>query len=442
MTEETKLDVVEKKLDDETKMDGSDTTENVRPGIHVELGRASKTGLGMFIESYFVFAISLVGTIWNELYYGECDASCIQVRNSITYVTIAGIMFSQLTLGFLADHLGRLWGSRLTVTLLFVGGFLFTVSYGANGSITGQMIMFVIVSFVFTLGVGGEYPMSATSAAERSEHEGLPRGRTVAFVFAHQGWGTLIYAMVLCFLLAVTGTSGCSPSRAANATLAAQYCNHPMLELTWRLSYGIGVIIVFGLFIYRWFILSESKVWKLRQESTYKELSKAEVHAQRVRNAKLLLSRKWFPRLFGAGFTWFLIDVAFYGNKLFAGPIIAAIIGSDATLGEVMNFNLLNAFVGFIGYYFAAFTIDYPWMGRVRMQMMGFLCISILFLACGIDYDNLSSKSKGLIPWFEFMYLMSSFFVQFGPNVTTWLLPVELFPTDVRAQAHGYCAAF
>ncbi len=36
---------------------------------------------------------------------------------------------------------------------------------------------------------------------------------------------------------------------------------------------------------------------------------------------------------------------------------------------------------------------------------------------------------------------MSTFFGQFGPNVTTWLLPVELFPTDIRSQAHGISAA-
>ena len=30
---------------------------------------------------------------------------------------------------------------------------------------------------------------------------------------------------------------------------------------------------------------------------------------------------------------------------------------------------------------------------------------------------------------------------QWGPNATTWLLPSEMFPTEVRAMAHGFCAA-
>ncbi len=31
--------------------------------------------------------------------------------------------------------------------------------------------------------------------------------------------------------------------------------------------------------------------------------------------------------------------------------------------------------------------------------------------------------------------------MQWGPNATTWLLPSELYPTEVRALAHGMSAA-
>jgi hypothetical protein len=129
--------------------------------------------------------------------------------------------------------------------------------------------------------------------------------------------------------------------------------------------------------------------------------------------------------------------VAFYGNKLFQGTIITAIVGKTATVLSNFEYTLLNSFVALTGYYMAAATIDYAWMGRVRMQNMGFLVTTILFLACGYDYA-LAATMPGA---FLFMYLASSFWGQWGPNVTTWLLPVELFPTDVRAQAHGFSAA-
>ena len=43
---------------------------------------------------------------------------------------------------------------------------------------------------------------------------------------------------------------------------------------------------------------------------------------------------------------------------------------------------VLNSFVALCGYYVAAFTIDKPWMGRTRMQAMGFMWIGFLFLMC------------------------------------------------------------
>lgn len=36
---------------------------------------------------------------------------------------------------------------------------------------------------------------------------------------------------------------------------------------------------------------------------------------------------------------------------------------------------------------------------------------------------------------------MCSFWGQFGPNATTFLLASELFPTDTRGKAHGISAA-
>ena len=62
----------------------------------------------------------------------------------------------------------------------------------------------------------------------------------------------------------------------------------------------------------------------------------------------------------------------------------------------------------------------------------------ILFLMCGIFYDQLTSSH---IHVFQFLYFFSSFWNQFGPNATTWLVAGEVFPTDVRAFYHGFSAA-
>jgi hypothetical protein len=39
------------------------------------------------------------------------------------------------------------------------------------------------------------------------------------------------------------------------------------------------------------------------------------------------------------------------------------------------------------------------------------------------------------------MYFLSSFFNQFGPNCVTFLVAAEVYPTSIRATAHGFSAA-
>jgi MFS transporter, PHS family, inorganic phosphate transporter len=41
---------------------------------------------------------------------------------------------------------------------------------------------------------------------------------------------------------------------------------------------------------------------------------------------------------------------------------------------------------------------------------------------------------------FLLAYGISYFFAEFGPNVTTFVLPGELFPTRVRTTGHGISA--
>ena len=57
----------------------------------------------------------------------------------------------------------------------------------------------------------------------------------------------------------------------------------------------------------------------------------------------------------------------------------------------------------------------------VPMQVMGFACLLALFLACGLAYGPLTGSAAGL-RGFQTLYFISSFFAQFGPNATTFLV--------------------
>mmetsp|Transcript_7587 Transcript_7587/g.12258 ORF Transcript_7587/g.12258 Transcript_7587/m.12258 type:complete len:585 (+) Transcript_7587:130-1884(+) len=407
-------------------------------------GVGAVAGMGMFSESYFLFALGNIHEIWKRLYpacFDPADESCNDsIVESFTYVEVSGVICGMLTFGIFADILGRRWGSCSTATIMFVGGVLTTAAYASN--LDGMFIFFLVALLVFAYGVGGEYPLASASAAERAEQAKKNpqlaahhiRGKSVVFTFAMQGWGNWVNTLVIMLILLATNCTG-------------ETCSSSSLELTWRLQYGIGSFFLMILMIGRFVYLKESEVWKENQIKKKKlESEVAEARAQpgfvedegSESNVRLLLRHYWH-RIVGTAGGWFVWDVVFYGNKLFQGKIIATIIGGEPTVYEVLVYTLINSTIALAGYYCAALTIDKTWMGRRRLQSIGMFFTFVLFLICGLLYDTLAKPEN--IGYFQALYYLSSFFGQFGPNSTTWLLPSELFPTQVRTAAHGFSAA-
>jgi Sugar (and other) transporter len=73
------------------------------------------------------------------------------------------------------------------------------------------------------------------------------------------------------------------------------------------------------------------------------------------------------------------------------------------------------------------------------MQIVGFFLDFILFVVPGFHYKHYTTKKH--IREFQTMYFLSSFFNQFGPNAVTFLVAAEVYPTPIRATAHGFSAA-
>ena len=73
------------------------------------------------------------------------------------------------------------------------------------------------------------------------------------------------------------------------------------------------------------------------------------------------------------------------------------------------------------------------------MQQVGFLLDFILFIVPCFHYNYYTQPAH--IHAFQAMYFLSSFFNQFGPNSVTFLVAAEVYPTPIRATAHGLSAA-
>jgi len=150
--------------------------------------------------------------------------------------------------------------------------------------------------------------------------------------------------------------------------------------------------------------------------------------------------------LIGTSYSWFALDIAFYGLGLNSTIILQA-IGFDTTGSKGVYETLLNNSIGNLilsvagsvpGYWVSFYFID-SW-GRKPIQLMGFTVLTVLFLVMGFGYDTLLASKSGQKAYF-FLYCLANFFENFGPNTTTFTLPGEVFPTRYRSTAHGISAA-
>jgi len=134
-----------------------------------------------------------------------------------------------------------------------------------------------------------------------------------------------------------------------------------------------------------------------------------------------------------------LLDIAYYGLSLNT-PIILSTIGysGGANCYKIfMNLgvgNLIVVLAGAVpGYWVSVATLDI--VGRKPIQVGGFLILTILFCIFGFAYNKLSNH--GLLA----IYVLAQFFFNFGPNMTTFIVPGECFPTRYRSTSHGISAA-
>ncbi|HEY5015978.1 MAG TPA: MFS transporter, partial [Streptosporangiaceae bacterium] len=70
-----------------------------------------------------------------------------------------------------------------------------------------------------------------------------------------------------------------------------------------------------------------------------------------------------------------------------------------------------------------------------RLQLIGFVMMTLCFVVIGL----VPGMTTAVLP-FMIAYGISYFFTEFGPNMTTFVLPGELFPVSMRATGHGISA--
>jgi len=207
----------------------------------------------------------------------------------------------------------------------------------------------------------------------------------------------------------------------ANAGYSQGYCSDGANDMNWRFALALGALP--GLLLLPYKVAETSNVVRdpTRKSTFWSDLGR----------------REYWPKLAGTAGGWFFFDIVFYGNSLFAPVVTKHVFGSDPT--DLMTICAHNAIVFAIalpGYWVATYYMDI--LGRKNIQLLGFSMMTVLFslLAALLGPLNFQNPAVLLI-----VYGLTFFFANFGPNSTTFILPSETFPPEVRSSLNGFSAA-
>ncbi|KAI1844388.1 hypothetical protein JX265_010181 [Neoarthrinium moseri] len=386
-------------------------------------------GAGLGLEGYVLFSIGnlepLFKSVWPEC-WGHATVCSKNWVASVTYLEVIGIMVGQVGVGIIGDWVGRRWGLIQDALIMFIGLVLLTGSWGLT--LQGWIICYGWSLFIYGLGVGGEYPITATSSMENAVSAGklstrddrLHRGRKVTMAFLMQGWGQFVNQVILIVLMFIFNRGYGNPPYSETAT-----------QWVFRLQFAIPCIGTLWLVYYR--------TWKMKAAGKKLDQAKkkANVTGYDVKSMKMTF-KNFGGRIVATAGGWFCNDVFFYGNKLFQGQFINLVSNNPSSVMTTWTWNLVNVVVSLAGYYAASMLIDNKMYGRKMMQQVGFLMCFIMFVIPAFNYKYYTSDAG--VHSFMAMYFLSSFFNQFGPNSVTFLVAGEVFPTQIRASAHGFSA--
>ncbi|GCF10523.1 MFS transporter [Dictyobacter arantiisoli] len=377
------------------------------------------SGMGFFTDAYDLFIIGVALSILTPLWHLNTFEISIIGSSSLIAAALGSLIF-----GRIADFIGRKSVYSLTLIVLAAGA--------VASAFSPNLIWLLIFRFILGLGIGGDYPLSATLMSEYANRK--DRGKLITMVFSMQGVGLVIAPLIAIFLL--------------STQLPA--------DMIWRIMLGLGAVPALGTFYLRHQI-AETPRFALAMSgdaaaaaqtiksvtgtaTTKGKPAKAQAQSKKVAQPKrkswfyLLLTPRYLRWLIGTAGTWFLLDIAYYGTTI-SSPLVLKLLNPKADLKTNTIYTLLIFLIAAVpGYIIAALTIDR--LGRRWIQCVGFAITAIAYLVLAF----VPGISILVVP-FLLVYGVSYFFTEFGANVTTFVYPAEIFPVMIRSTAHGISAA-
>ncbi|HEY6446381.1 MAG TPA: MFS transporter [Acidobacteriaceae bacterium] len=364
------------------------------------------SGMGFFTDAYDLFIIGVVMTMLrSEWHVAKLEDSLVE-STALLAAAIGALLF-----GRVADMLGRKRIYGIEVLIL---------AAGAIGCAFAQNIWWLIgLRFILGVGIGGDYPVSATIMSEYAGKSS--RGMMVTMVFAMQAAGLIVGPLFASALLA----------------------SHLSHDLTWRILLAFGAVPALAVYWSRRHLKETPRFLHAsgHEVDASGKLTRAQ-HFDEKRNSvsfwdgfhRLVNDQRLLSRLMGASLAWFLMDFAYYGNTVSSPMVLAALGAHSSLLRKTLTQLAIFAIFAAPGYAVAILTMDK--LGRKTIQSLGFALMAVAFSVMAL----VPHIERMVIP-FVIIYGISFFFTEFGPNATTFVYPSEIFPVRVRTTGHGIAAA-
>ena len=380
--------------------------------------------LGIMLDGFDFFIIGVA----NPLVAKDFGIDAAE-KGLVSAAAIVGAIFGAALLGPLGDRLGRRRIFRFDLILFVVFSLLCVVAWN----------VWSLIAFRFVLGVaiGLDYPIAASYLAEV-----LPtrdRGRWLVGAFSLQAAGIILGAVVGVVVLSAW----------------------PSID-SWRLMLGFGAVPALVIIWLRrgtpesprWLAQNghEEEAREITERLCNRPVVVTEADRRRVEAPPEGVKALVQPRLFKRGLRrltiltavpWFLMDIAVYGVGIFTPTILAALAlaGPDATfladdIASTKGTAALDVFL-VIGFAFAIWQVER--LGRITLQIGGFLLMAIALTLLSLA-DGLPGGGDRHLALVVLGFALFNTFMNAGPNATTYALPAEVFPSEVRAAGHGFAA--
>lgn len=464
--------------------------ENEEELIHSNKNRNQVTAMvSNFSTSYNAVNVSMVLPILNALEKGNDSASEHTSPSVLASSLLAGMILGQLVGGTLGDSsLGVARSLQLVLAVQIVAS-LSSALFPSSDSLDfyGQLAAW---RFFLGVGAGGVYPLAAQlSAAQRPSMErrrhtaenpvttfDAESTRRVVLTFIMQGAG--FWMVPFLALLFLEGSS-----------------SKEALEVTWKLLLGLGSIPGIVMLSLLWWddhkfhqhnmivdspdnivsVVPSDGIDSDGEGESVLDSIAADIDQHRdvlgVEEDDLMIATHedsddptglWAAirhepdlhrKLLGTAATWFLFDVLFYGNTLFAPIVLQATFGYETKdpmqslndlhlLRKTATESLILTSIAIPGYIVAGVLIGRPFCNVDQspryVMLQGFAMMSVLYFILGVFWGKLRHTHPIFI---LVLYGSTFFFANYGPNTTTFVLPSLVYSERCRSTLNGISAA-